>query len=255
MRTIRLFIAYDGTAYQGWQSQRSGKTIQDILVKALKSITGEQVRLTGASRTDAGVHALEQVAAYETSSMLSADTLKRALNAQLPADIRILKAGQAGTSFHPRYDALRKTYCYLIQQGEISSAFLHRYAWHIRTRIDIAAMKDAAGYLLGEHDFSSFRGSGCGSKHPVRHIVSLAITQHRRMTFMTMPVRGEFLRIEIQANAFLRHMVRNIVGTLVEVGRGKMAPDAMSALLKSCNRRNAGPTAPAQGLFLKKILY
>lgn len=254
-QTIRLSIAYDGSSYQGWQSQRSGKTVQDTISYAIFVVTGERVRLTGASRTDAGVHSLEQVAAFETSSRLSPDTVRRALNANLPADIRVLTAETADEGFHPRYDALGKTYCYLIHQGELSSAFLHRYVWHIRNKLDSDAMKKASACLIGVHDFSSFRGSGCGAKHPKREIVSLSITHHRRMSFMTMPVRGDFLRIEIQANAFLRHMARNIVGTLAEVGRGSIPHEQMKKILQSCRREDAGPTAPASGLFLKKIIY
>ena len=255
MRYIRLKIEYDGTNYHGWQSQKSGGTIQDVITKKIQSITGEEIRLTGASRTDAGVHALDQVAVFGTGSHLETKVITRALNATLPPDIRILDAGETDGDFHPRYHAVKKSYFYILSEGKQQSAFLHRYVWCVRTMLDLGSMTKAACLLLGEHDFSSFRASGCGAKHPVRTVHSLDISRPGEIDFMTAPIEGDFIKIRIEANAFLRHMVRNIAGTLVEVGRGRISLEGFSRILQSSDRTIAGPTAPAQGLFLEKIIY
>jgi tRNA pseudouridine38-40 synthase len=255
MRYIRLLIEYEGTRYLGWQSQKSGGTIQDMLVETTYGITGERVRLTGASRTDAGVHALGQVAVFGTNSSLPADVIMRAMNAKLPRDIRILEAAETDSSFHPRYGAMRKSYFYLIAAGRRQSAFLYRYRWEIKTGLDTCAMKKSAAQLVGEHDFSSFMGSGCGSKTQVRTIYSLDITRCAEIRFLAASISGDFVTIRVEANAFLRHMVRNIAGTLVEVGKGKISPEAMGEILRCRDRQKAGPTAPAKGLFLERIIY
>ena len=255
MRHIKLLIEYDGTDYQGWQTQRSGNTVQDILKDNIFSITGEHVRLTGASRTDAGVHALGQVAAFATHSGLPVDTISRALNANLPQDIRVLSSEETESDFHPRYNALKKSYFYIIAVKTGPSAFLYRYLWDVKTKLDVEAMIKAAGILEGKHDFSSFRGSGCSAKTTVREICSLEISRHRKISFMSAAVKGDFIKIRIEANAFLRHMARNIVGTLVEIGRGRISPETIKEILKSCDRKKAGPTAPSKGLFLEKIIY
>ncbi|MEJ2695714.1 MAG: tRNA pseudouridine(38-40) synthase TruA [Candidatus Sulfobium sp.] len=255
MRRIRLLIEYDGTDYHGWQSQKSGGTIQDILSEAIFSVTGEEVKLTGASRTDAGVHALSQVAAFRTGSRLSSELIMRALNAKLPADIRILEAEEESEGFHPRYDADRKSYFYILSPDRNPSAFLRKYVWYLKTPVDVTAMSEASQKLLGKHNFSSFRGAGCGAKHPVRTVHACEVAKLDSVGFMTAAIRGDFIRFRIEADAFLRHMVRNIVGSLVEVGRGRMSPGEFSDLLTVCDRTKAGPTAPARGLFLAKIIY
>jgi tRNA pseudouridine38-40 synthase len=255
MRYIKLSIEYDGTNYHGWQSQKAGGTIQDIIKEKIQSITGEEVRLTGASRTDAGVHALDQVAVFGTSSYLETGVMMRALNAKLPPDIRILDAGETDGDFHPRYQAAQKSYFYIISEGKQQSAFLHRFVWCVRTGLDLDTMIKAANLLLGEHDFSSFRAAGCGAKHPVRTINSADISRLDEMSFMTARIKGDFIKIRIEANAFLRHMVRNIVGTLAEVGKGQISPARFGRILEACDRTKAGPTAPAKGLFLDKITY
>ena len=252
---MKLLLEYDGTNYHGWQSQKSGGTIQDILIEKIRGITGEEVKLTAASRTDAGVHALGQAAVFRTESRLGPDVIMRALNAELPVDIRIMGAEETDSDFHPRYDAGRKSYFYLISQDRRHSAFLHRYIWYVHSALDTERMAEAASLLLGEHDFSSFRAAGCGAKHPVRTVYSADITRRDEMSFMTATLRGDFIRFRIEGNAFLRHMVRNIVGTLVEVGREKMSVETFGRVLQSCDRTIAGPTAPAQGLFLEKIIY
>jgi len=255
MKYIRLIIEFDGANYQGWQTQRSGLTIQDCMSRTISVITGEPIKLISASRTDAGVHALGQVAVFGTDSRLPADTIKRALNSRLPSDIRILDAEVLDYEFHPRYRAFKKSYFYIIEKARKQSVFFHGYTWRIPVSLDLVSMNKAAELLLGEHDFSAFRGSGCGAKTTVRTIYSISITGHDHLDFMTARLQGEFIRIRIEANAFLRHMVRNIVGTLVEVGKGRRSPEELTDILASCDRNTAGPTAPAKGLFLEKVFY
>jgi len=248
-------MEYDGTNYQGWQTQRSGLTLHDFVCKAIAGITGENIKLTGASRTDAGVHALGQVAVFGTNTKLSSDTIKRALNARLPRDIRILEAEESGADFHPRYQAVKKSYFYLIEKTQKQSVFFHRYAWGIPVTLDLSGMSSAAALLEGKHNFAAFRGAGCGAKTTVRTIHSVTLAGYDSIDFMTARIRGDFIKIRIEANAFLRHMVRNIVGTLTEVGKGKIRPEQVEDILASCDRNMAGPTAPAKGLFLEKIFY
>lgn len=255
MRHVRLVIEYDGTNYRGWQSQKEGGTIQDIIGEAIAATTGKRPRLTGASRTDAGVHALGQVAAFSTDSRLRPEVIMRALNAKLPPDIRILLAEETGADFHPRYCAQQKSYVYIISRSGSHSAFLSRYCWTIPYTLNLDEMGKAASLLIGEHDFSSFMGSGCSSKHQVRRIHTLQITRLPDISFMTASMRGDYIKIRIEANAFLRHMVRNIVGTLVEVGRSRITVAACREILASRDRTKAGPTAPARGLFLERIIY
>lgn len=255
MRCIKLLIEYNGSGYQGWQSQKTGRTLQDVICRTIASITGEDIRLTGASRTDAGVHALGQVAAFGTESGLPPDTIQRALNAKLPQDIRILSAEDTHEEFHPRYDATRKSYFYLISTSRVRSAFLYPYLWYIAADLDLDQMRAAAASLLGEHDFSAFRGSGCGAKTTIRTVSALDISRTLEMSFMTASIPGDFIRIRIEANAFLRHMVRNIAGTLADVGSGKTSPEEFSRILASRDRTQAGPTAPPQGLFLEQLIY
>ncbi len=264
MKNIKLLIEYDGADYHGWQRQpiRSSEyteqkviTIQGILQNTIKRITGEDVKLLSASRTDAGVHAIGQVASFKTNSNLEPMTLQRALNATLPEDIRILNAEEAEDAFHPRYDALSKSYFYIISNTNFSSAFLYRYAWRVPYSLNLDEMKKAGDLLLGRHDFSAFRGAGCGAKSTLREIISLTIEKISSIDFMTARINGNFIKIKVEANAFLRHMVRNIVGTLVEIGRGEMTLNSVSEAIKLKDRKKTGPTAPAHGLFLEKVKY
>jgi len=269
MRNIKLFIQYDGTNYSGWQIQASGVerqalsakgkkniiTIQGLLQEAIKKITGEDVKLIGAGRTDAGVHAIEQVASFKTLSNLPADIIKRALNATLPDDIRILNACDAELDFHPRYNAKSKIYFYIISNSHVISPFLYRYAWKIPHKLNFEKMKLASEFLKGMHDFSAFRASGCSAKNPVRTVFDISIERSDSIHFIDIPFAGNFLKIRIEADAFLRHMVRNIVGTIVEIGKGKIKSENIREIINSKDRRLAGPTAPARGLFLEKINY
>jgi len=255
MRKIKLLLEYDCTAYQGWQVQKKGDTIQGILENRILKITGEHSRVIGASRTDAGVHALGQVAAFRIASMLDAGTIKRALNAVLPQDIRVLDASVVDDSFHPREDAIKKSYFYIITNQRISSAFLFRYTWIVRQPLVLNTMKEASQGLIGRHDFASFMGTGSDIKDTVREIYSLNIESLGSIDFMTSSLIGNFMKISIEANGFLRHMVRNIVGTLVEIGRGRISAERMREILETHDRRVAGPTAPPNGLFLERIMY
>jgi len=255
MKKIKLLIEYDGTAYHGWQIQKIKPTIQHILEEHILRLTGEKSKVIGASRTDAGVHALGQVAVFRTQSMLEPETIRKALNATLPYDIRIREVSEVDDAFHPRYDALNKSYFYIIANQRVSSAFLYRYTWIVQQTLERAFMKKAAHMLIGTHDFSSFQGARSSVKTPVREVFSLSIEDLKRIDFMTARFKGDFLKIRIEANGFLRHMVRNIVGTLVEIGRGRIPPYETKNILESRDRRRAGPTAPAHGLFLEKIIY
>lgn len=255
MRKIKLSLEYDGTAYHGWQVQKEGITIQGILEETILKITGAQSRVIGASRTDAGVHAFGQVAAFRTESRLDPQTIKRALNAVLPGDIRVLDASEADGSFNPRDDAAKKSYFYIIANQRISSAFLYRYSWLVQQQLELKSMKDAAQVLIGRHNFSSFMGTGSDIKNPVREIYILNIERLEKIDFMTAELKGNFIKIGIEADGFLRHMVRNIVGTLIEIGRGRVPGDRMKEILESRDRRLAGPTAPPNGLFLERIVY
>ncbi len=255
MKHIKIIVQYDGTAYSGWQVQKKDTTVQGLLENAVFSVTNERARVTGAGRTDAGVHALEQVAVFSTHSNLEADVLHRAMNANLPDDIRIIHSEECPADFHPRYDAKNKTYSYLISRTGPYSVFLKRYSWQMTYQLNSDTMRTAAGYLTGKQDFSSFRASGCSSKHPVREIMDISISETDSIEFIALRFDAPVIKISIQANAFLRHMVRNIAGTLIEIGRGNLPPDKMMEILEAKDRRAAGITAPACGLFLEKIEY
>jgi tRNA pseudouridine38-40 synthase len=255
MRKIRLILEYDGTAYHGWQIQPESDTVQGILEDSVEKICGERTKVMGAGRTDAGVHALGQVAAFRTGSLLPPGTMQKALNAVLPPDIRVLNAAEVDDAFQPRNHALRKSYFYLIAHRSNPSAFLRRYVWTVAHPLDLSPMNAAARRLIGLHDFSSFMGSGSGVRNMVREVFSLHITPFAGIDFMTARLAGNFIRIRIEANGFLRHMVRNIVGTLVEIGRGRVRADSVAEILAARDRRLAGPTAPPNGLFLEGVSY
>jgi len=255
MKKIKLLLEYDGTAYQGWQIQKRGLTIQGILEERILKITGSQSRVIGASRTDAGVHALGQVVVFRTESKLSPERIKKALNALLPQNIRILDVSEVDESFNPRHNAQRKSYFYIISNQRGSSAFFYKYTWGVKQPLELKTMMEAAQILIGKHDFSSFQGNSSDTKNTVREIFSLCIERLEEMDFMTMRMKGDFIKITIEADGFLRHMARNIVGTLIEIGRGRISVHRMEEILRSCNRKLAGPTAPPHGLFLERIVY
>jgi tRNA pseudouridine38-40 synthase len=245
MRNIKLLIEYDGTNYVGWQVQAKGLTIQGMIEEKLKLLTGESVRLIGSGRTDAGAHAFGQVAHFKTRSQMDLRSIQRALNSLLPHDIVIKRVEEAKEDFHSRKQARSKVYEYRILNAPIRSVFHRGYAWHIVQKLDMEEMKKATQKLVGEHDFSSFRSTGTPTKTAVRKLFRAEWKKGR----------NGLIRFEIEASGFLKQMVRAIVGTLVEVGKGKIDADAFRRILESKDRKKAGPTAPAHGLFLKKVKY
>ena len=248
-------MEYDGSAYHGWQVQDDAVTVQGILEDRVQRLTKTATKVRGASRTDAGVHAFGQVACFTSEIRHDTVVIHRALNATLPSDIRILSVSNADILFNPINDAVRKSYLYIIANESKSSVFLQRYATLVKQKLDVPSMYQASQVLLGEHDFTSFMGAGSDIKDPVRTVCSLTIEQLEELDFMTVSLRGNFIRIRIEANGFLRHMVRNIAGTLIRVGRGILSPDGMKDILESNDRQLAGETAPPNGLFLEKIVY
>lgn len=269
MRCIKLTVSYCGTAYGGWQVQPNAPTVQAHLESAIESVTGVAAHATASGRTDSGVHAIGQVASFHTESKLPIETLQRALNANLPTDIRIVHAAEANENFHPIRDAIRKRYQYRIVDGPIHDVFRLATSWHVPQRLDVEAMSLACRQFIGEHDFAAFQASGSDRKTTVRNIMACELTvvgDNEQLEAHEKTSAEEFnpqqisdspreIRIEVEANGFLYNMVRNIVGSLVEVGRGKKNPDWISQVIASCDRRQAGPTAPPQGLFLLHVTY
>lgn len=248
MRTLRLTLAYDGTDYAGWQIQPDRLTVQGAVERALEKITGSPVRILASGRTDAGVHALGQVASFRTDTRLTTDVLHRALNGELPPDVAILGVAQVPEGFHPIRDAARKRYRYTIHDGPVRDVFGRRYCWHYRRRLDADSMHRAAGKLLGTHDFAAFQTSGAPRQSTVRTIFDISVKRGRG-------VKSDVVTLEIEADGFLYNMVRTIVGTLVDVGRGAQSEAWVSEVLASADRRQAGSTAPPQGLFLVCVTY
>jgi len=261
MQNIRLVIEYEGTHYRGWQVQISPKlkTIQGVLEEALSKITKERIRVIGAGRTDAGVHALGQAANFRTKSKMTPEEFKKALNSMLPKDIAIKNAQRVKERFHAQFDAKSKHYRYVIYQGSTPSPFLKDYALYTSYKLDLKDIREGAKYLIGRHDFSSFQLSGSSTKNSVRTITKLSITSHKSyrspITDHRSLQNGSAIFVDIVANGFLYGMVRSIVGTLIEVGRGKISPSKVKEILKARNRRLAGPTASAKGLYLMKVGY
>ena len=257
MRTLKLTLAYDGSAYVGWQRQDNGRSIQGELEAALGDIEGRPVAVVGAGRTDAGVHALGQVASLHIAHAIEPPALSRALNAKLPADIRVLRTAVVPREFHARYAAAAKTYRYYMSTGAVALPFSLRYAWHVPFSLDLDAMRDAAQQLSGRHDFAAFQAAGSDVETTVRTIGSMAVARQSAWA----PWDGEptestsIVTVEVTADGFLRHMVRTIVGTLVEVGRGRREAGDMVPIIASRRRARAGATAPARGLYLVRVVY
>jgi tRNA pseudouridine38-40 synthase len=295
MRTIKLTLAYDGTAYAGWQLQAVGKSVQEVLETAIEKATGRKARVVGSGRTDAGVHALGQVAAFHTESRMPVDVLRRALNAHLPRDVAILEAADAEEGFHPIRDARRKRYRYTICDGPVRDVFRRGTAWFCRSNLDAEAMHRAGQVLVGTHDFQSFQTQGSSRRSTVRTVMDLQVRREwaesarkgdrhladsepvpfsvRRLAgtipgMVAEPVpfsidrhlrdsepvpfsaERHVITIEIEADGFLYNMVRCIVGTLVQVGRGNRPESWVAEVLAARDRSAAGPTAPARGLCL-----
>ncbi|MEK7828248.1 MAG: tRNA pseudouridine(38-40) synthase TruA [Deltaproteobacteria bacterium] len=255
MRNIRLLIEYKGTNYAGWQIQPNLPTIQGIIQEKIKIITGEEVKLIAAGRTDVGVHALGQAANFHTESLISHIPMQTGLNALLPDDIVIKDVVEVSPDFDSRRHALSKTYRYLILNRAYPSAIYRNFSWHVFQKLDIDAMKKAASYLIGKKDFTSFRAAECDAQHPIREIIYFSIETTPSVLFLTNSDETGLLALEVKGTAFLRHMVRIMVGTLVAVGKGKIKLNDFQAIINAKDRRLAGITAPPQGLFLKEVEY
>jgi tRNA pseudouridine38-40 synthase len=248
MPTFKIVLAYDGTDFVGWQRQASGISIQGLVEDALRALDERHVPVAGAGRTDAGVHALGQVATFSLNRSIACDALARALNSSLPLDIRVISVEEATATFHARFGAHTKTYRYRIWNADVMSPFERRYAWHAVGRLDVGAMAKAARILEGRHDFAAFQASGNAISKTERELLASTLSSSELRG-------GELIVYDVTGNGFLRHMVRTIVGTLVEVGRGKQPPEWVSDVIASRDRSRAGQTAPACGLFLVRVEY
>jgi tRNA pseudouridine38-40 synthase len=247
MRTLKLTLQYDGTRYVGWQRQAEGTSIQGLLEAALQPLAGAPVTVHGAGRTDAGVHALGQVASVTMATTLDGGTIVRALNAVLPPDVRVTSVEDAPADFHARFSATGKVYEYRIVNAPIVSPFIQRYAWHVIPPLDVGAMRQGSAALVGRHDFASFHAAGSSTHTSVRTL--------RRLDWVAGNGSDTPTVMRVEGDGFLRHMVRTIAGTLAEVGLGRRPPDATASILAARDRTLAGPTAPAHGLFLVRVLY
>ncbi len=241
-----MVLAYDGTPYHGWQRQKNALTLQAIVEEKIQLLTREQVPVIASGRTDTGVHALHQVCHFLTHSDMDPESIRKGLNSLLPEDIFVRHAEQAPLDFHARYSVKSKTYEYRILNREQPDLFIRHYAWHVPRKLDMAGMEACVSLLRGRHDFSSFKASRSENLNPVREIVRAEIEES--------PERG-LIRFIIEADGFLRHMVRNIVGTVVEVGSGRIGPDEFPRILEAKDRKRAGLSAPPQGLFLTMVRY
>ena len=247
MPTFKITVSYDGTEYAGWQVQQNANTVQAEIERAVEVISQQRVRVTGSGRTDSGVHAIAQVASFTVDKALPVEQWVRALNGNLPEDIRVHSVERVRDDFHPIRDAISKRYRYVLQDGPLLDVFHQRFAHYVRGTLDLEAMHKAATLLLGVHDFSAFEAVGSPRASSIRNIVDVSII---RTSF-----DHQLIWFEIEADGFLYNMVRNIVGTLIEVGTGRRSPTSMTSLLDGRDRKLAGQTAPAQGLHLLAVRY
>jgi tRNA pseudouridine38-40 synthase len=242
---VKLIVSYDGTRYVGWQVQPNGPSVQAEIERALETLHKAPRRVTAAGRTDAGVHARGQVVSFREERPLPVKAYVRGMNALLPEDVAVQAATLEADGFDARRSARGKRYRYLIENGPTRAPLSRLFAWQHFHRLDVPAMRAAAAHLVGRHDFAAFQASDCACEHAVREV--------RRLDVLGEP--GGRIEVVAEATAFVKHMVRNVVGTLVEVGQGKRAPDSLPALLASADRTLAGPTAPPQGLCLEEVFY
>lgn len=245
-KNFKLVVEYDGTHFSGWQVQADARTVQGEIEAAIAKMTRQQIRITGSGRTDAGVHALGQVANFRCETALTAEAFFKGLNSLLPADIVVKACEPVRKDFHARYDATGKTYHYRILNRFLPAAIGRRYAWHIRKTLDRSAMEAALGHIAGTHDFKAFENSGSPRSHTMRTVSQASIDP---------PDAEGYLTIKLSADGFLRYMVRNIVGTLVDIGLSKYPPDRMAEIRDAGDRSLAGATAPPHGLYLVSVDY
>jgi tRNA pseudouridine38-40 synthase len=243
-RTFKITLAYDGTDFAGWQMQAGPRTVQGVLEEALHPFENRRVVVHAAGRTDAGVHAAGQVVSFALDSTIAPDALVRALNIRLPADVRVMQAEEAPADFNARFHARLKTYHYAIFTSSVVPPPIRHFVWHVPFRLDLAEMQRAAALLRGEHDFAAFQAAG-----------SDVISTRREITASQVAERDGLIVYEVTGTGFLRHMVRNIVGTLVDVGRGRRTSEDMARVLRSLDRSRASATAPPQGLTLWSVQY
>lgn len=244
MKRIAMRVAYDGTAYHGWQIQDNALTVEQVLTETLRELLQENVELIGASRTDAGVHAKGNVAVFDTDTSIPGEKIAYALNSRLPEDIVVVQSKEVSTDFHPRYTKSSKTYEYRIWNKTFPDPILRKYTHFYYGKLDEKLMQEAADFLVGEHDFASFCSAGAQVQSTVREIYDIKITR-----------KEDILTISITGNGFLYNMVRIIAGTLIEAGAGKYSGEKIKEILEACDRSKAGPTAPACGLHLMRIDY
>ena len=244
VRRICLKIAYDGTNYGGWQQQANAITVQQCIEENLRAVTGESIKVHASGRTDSGVHARGQIAHFDTNSRIPSEKFALVLNSGLPRDIRILSSQEVSSDFHARFNAKRKHYRYTINTAPVADALLRNFQLHVHAKLDVYAMQQAALFLVGVHDFSAFMATGTTIENTVREIYVSQIT-----------FADELLYYDVTGSGFLYNMVRIIVGTLLEIGKGKIAAEAMADIIAKKQRRYAGPTAPPQGLCLMEVEY
>jgi tRNA pseudouridine38-40 synthase len=245
MPNFKITIEYDGSDYHGWQRQAEDRTIQGEIENALMTMTGDRFTVTGSGRTDAGVHALNQTANFRCATSLTPEAFLKGLNSLLPEDIVITSCKVVPEKFHARFDVKSKVYHYRMLNRLLPAAISRQYAWHIRKKLDLNAMKQALCYIIGSHDFKAFEGSGSPRASSIRCIINADFVK----------TDSDYLVLRIEGDGFLKFMVRNIVGTLVDVGLDKITPDDFKQILLSKNRNLAGITAPAHGLFLMEVKY
>ena len=248
MPTFKLTLAYDGTDYVGWQRQANGVSVQEVVEQALAQVEGAAVAVVGAGRTDAGVHAAGQVASCTLQRPMAPDALQRALNGLLPDDVRVIGLDDAPSAFNARFSARAKTYRYRIANAAVADPLTRRFAWHLPAALDRASLGAAIDCVLGRHDFAAFQASGSRVRTTERCIDCASVRDEHAFG-------ARLLTIEVTGDGFLRHMVRNIVGSAVEVGVGRRSPAWMQDVLASRDRRLAGPTAPAHGLTLIAVAF
>ena len=255
MRTLKAILAYDGSGFVGWQRQRSGRSVQGELERVCAEIEGRSVPIAGAGRTDAGVHALGQVASFQLSHHIESASLVRAFNAKLPPSIRVIDVRQVDDGFHARFSAHEKTYRYYISSSAVGSPFTRMHVWHVGRALDLESIQAAGQVFVGKHDFAAFQAAGAKVKSTVRNIYRVGVSIIESTSGIAPDTGTPLVAVEVVGDGFLRHMVRIMVGTLVGVGSGRMPAESVSKVITSRRRELAGVTAPARGLFLVSVRY